>query len=169
MRAAKKRGRPTKYTPEMGRIICERLAGGESLRSICRAEDMPSRNTVAGWAADADHVFSRHYARARQVAYTLLADELIDIADDSTNDYVERQAENGRTYLTFNRENVERARLRVDARKWMLAKMLPKVYGDKTMIDHDGGDGFAAFLNAARAAQLAKLPNPHAEGSGNGA
>lgn len=38
-----KRGRPTKYTPELAERICERLSGGEPLTRICAEAGMPDR------------------------------------------------------------------------------------------------------------------------------
>jgi Bacteriophage Sf6, terminase small subunit-like len=75
--------------------------------------------------------FKAQYARAREVGYHKLADELLDIADDATNDFVERQNREGDTVKVFDAEHVQRSRLRVEARKWLLSKALPKVYGDK--------------------------------------
>jgi Bacteriophage Sf6, terminase small subunit-like len=37
----------------------------------------------------------------------------------------------GSTYTALDAEHVQRSRLRVEARKWLLSKALPKVYGDK--------------------------------------
>lgn len=77
--------------------------------------------------------FGEQYARARQIGYQLLADELIEIADDSSGDVVE--TEDG---PRPNSEFTARSRLRLDTRKWMLSKMLPKVYGDKLDLNHTG-------------------------------
>lgn len=129
-------GRPSLYTPELAALICERLAAGETLRAICRDEIMPSPQTVLGWKR-ADRQFSEQYDAARRAGYELMADELLDIADDGTNDYVERERENGTKHVVFDAEHVQRSRLRCDNRKWLLSKALPKIYGDK--IQHTGG------------------------------
>jgi hypothetical protein len=55
-----------------------------------------------------------------------MADELLEIADDATNDFVERQNKDGHTSKVFDAEHVQRSRLRVEARKWLLSKALPK-------------------------------------------
>lgn len=124
-------GRPSTFTQAVADAICERLAAGESLRSICETEGMPNPSTVLRWA-DAHPEFAQQYARARERGYAHLADELLDIADDGRNDYITRQTgEDGETETTLNSEHIQRSRLRVDTRKWMLSKMLPKVYGDK--------------------------------------
>ena len=130
-------GRPTRYNEALAREICNRLANGESLRAICRDEKMPDRSTVIEWANDPKHPFSDQYARAREVAYLEMADELLEIADDSTVDYMTRKRGDEEIEVV-NSDHITRSRLRVDTRKWMLSKMLPKVYGDK--IVHQGDD-----------------------------
>jgi hypothetical protein len=62
-----------------------------------------------------------------------LADEICDIADDASNDYME----SGDDGVKYNGDAVARSKLRVDARKWVAAKLKPKVYGDKTLIGSD--------------------------------
>jgi hypothetical protein len=111
--------------------ICRRLAEGESLRSAAKANGMAA-STVLDWIA-ANAEFGEQYARARQVGYQLLADELIEIADDASGDVIE--TEDG---PKVNAEFTARSRLRLDTRKWMLSKMLPKVYGDKLDLNHTG-------------------------------
>jgi hypothetical protein len=110
-------GRNTKYTEAMATEICERLAGGESLRSICNDENMPDERRVREWASDPTHPISPRYARAREVGYMLMADELLEISDSKTGE--------------DDAATVQRDRLRVDTRKWLLSKMLPKVFGEK--------------------------------------
>jgi len=116
---AKRMGRPTDFTSELADAICERLADGQSLRSICRDDDMPNKATVFRWLA-ADTVFSDQYARARETQADSLADEIIDISDSTTGD-------------------PQRDRLRVDSRKWLAGKMRPKVYGDKQTVETQHG------------------------------
>ena len=62
---------------------------------------------------------------------------MLEIADDGTNDWIERQnARSGETYIALNDEAISRSRLRVEARKWLMGKMKPKKYGDKIDVDH---------------------------------
>lgn len=132
-------GRPTKYSQHVAALICARLAEGESLRSICSDEEMPASSTVFLWLAKhAD--FSEQYARAREAQADALFDEIIDIADDSRNDWMEIKygdSDDEDAGWKVNHEHIQRARLRVDSRKWMASKLSPKKYGDK--IQH-GGD-----------------------------
>lgn len=116
------------YGKETRDAILSRLAAGESLRKACEGEDMPEPQTVLRWV-QAEPNFAEQYARAREVGYLLLADEILEISDDSTGDMM--LTEHGEKPDT---ERVARSKLRVDSRKWLLSKMLPKVYGDKLAI-----------------------------------
>jgi hypothetical protein len=71
------RGRPSIFSPELAALLCERLAGGETLRAICRDEGMPDERTVRRWALDDVEGFSGPYAKAREIGYQSLADELL--------------------------------------------------------------------------------------------
>ncbi len=123
-----KKGRPSIYTKPLAVKICRRLAEGESLRAICADKAMPGISTVMDWLFDGNHgEFSEQYARAREAQAEIRADEIVDIADDDTNDFTEDK--DGK--LVANSEHIQRSRLRVDARKWIAAKLLPKRYGDK--------------------------------------
>ncbi len=122
MVAPKKMGRPSDYNEEIADWICAELAMGKSLRTICLSPAMPGRETVFRWLRQRD-TFRDQYARAKAEAADALFEDILDIADDASGDYDEE----GR----FRPENVQRARLRIDARKWMMAKMKPKKYGDQ--------------------------------------
>jgi len=129
-------GRPSEYTPERGELILVRLAAGETLRAICRDPDMPVRETIRKWREDFPEFLAR-YARAREAGFDHLADELIEIADDGTGDvWVDDKG-----HEHTNDDVIQRSRLRVDARKWLLSKQAPKVYGDKVALEHSTPPG----------------------------
>jgi hypothetical protein len=130
-------GRPSDYSLEIACQICARMGEGESLRSICRADDMPALSTVFRWLA-VDPEFREQYARAMDARATHLAEEIIEISDDSSGDAV-TDPETGD--VRIDAEFVARSRLRVDARKWLAARMSPRKYGDKITQEHVGGDG----------------------------
>lgn len=138
-------GRPSSFTQAVGDRICARIAAGEALRTVCRDDDMPAASTVFGWLAGSDEAlkpFMEQYARSRKIQADALVDELLEIADDGTNDWMERrsEAEKGAgigTGWVLNGEHVQRSRLRVDTRKWFASKVYPKMYGDKVVV---GGD-----------------------------
>lgn len=131
-------GRPSSFTAELAAEICLRLSGGLTLREVCRDKAMPAESTVRGWALDDREGFSAQYTRAREIGYLAMADELLEVADDGKNDWMERQDDEGKASYVLNGEHVQRSRLRVDTRKWMLSKALPKVFGDKITQEHTG-------------------------------
>lgn len=134
-------GRPSDYTPEKGTEICVRIADGQSVREISRSDDMPAMSTIFRWLA-AHEGFQEQYALACEARAHYMAEELLDIADDGTNDWMERFDKDGKSIgWTVNGEHVQRSKLRADTRKWLLSKLQPKKYGDKVALT--GGDGGA--------------------------
>ena len=119
-------GRPSVYTAEMVDAICDRLVSGESLKAICRDDHMPSRRVVHEWVADDRNGFRDKYARARAIQADCMLDEILEIADDARSDWVMRD---GRR--VFDHKNVSQARLRIDARKWLMARLAPKKWGNR--------------------------------------
>jgi len=152
------RGRPTKYTRDIADDILHRLALGEPLQQICRnppewstREAWPDMSTVVDWINDDRDGLSDRYAQAREKGWLAMADSLTDIADDGTNDWIERETRAGNIVKQVDRECTERSKLRVDTRKWLLSKMLPKLYGDRAQLDHINSDGsFGAFAAALK-------------------
>jgi len=128
-------GRPSSFTQEIADTICERLADGESLRSICSGENMPNRATVFRWLAG-DPLFSDQYARARDAQADAFADDIVAIADESRKGVKIVTKANGDVETT-EIDMIERARLQVDARKWIASKLKPKKYGDKLELAGD--------------------------------
>ena len=122
-----------KFSQALFDTICERLAEGESLRSICCDKDMPSTTSVKNWLKKDDALVAQ-YAHARDLQADYIFDEILDIADDATNDWMERKGDDNEGWEA-NGEHLQRSRLRIDARKWMAGKMNPKKYGEK--IDHN--------------------------------
>ena len=128
-------GRPSIYTAALATVICERIANGDSLRAICRDPEMPAVSTVHLWVVEDREGFSDQYARARRAQALHWADEILDIADNGTNDWTV----NGRGQEVVDRDVVMRSRLRVDTRKWLLSKVLPKVYGERLALTSPEG------------------------------
>ena len=127
-------GRHSQFTQEKADRLCELLIEGKSLRKA--AEEIGHmQSCVLKWLKDFP-AFQDQYTKARQVGYLLLAEELLEISDDKSGDVIE--TENG---PRMDGEFVARSRLRVDSRKWLLSKMLPKVFGDKVQQEVTGADG----------------------------
>jgi len=132
-------GRPCEYTPEISDRICAGIANGKSLRTILKADNMPGMSTVFEWLRKFPE-FAEQYARARDAQADALADEIQDIADDGSNDYMEELDKKTGECIGWrqNGEAAQRSRLRVDARKWIASKLKPKRYGDKLDVEHTG-------------------------------
>ena len=130
-------GRPTTYSPELLLKICSRIAEGESVRTIVKDEQMPSSSTIFRWLLDEDKKdFWEQYEKARNIQAELMFEELLEIADDGTNDWM-KENRDGSTYYVINGEAMGRSRLRVDVRKWYLSKVLPKKFSDKLDLTSD--------------------------------
>ena len=124
--AKRKAGRPVRFNSAIAAGICARLAAGETLREICRDRSLPAEEVVRGWVIDRPR-FAAAYQRAREAGYATLADQLLEIADDSSTDTC--VDDKGKALLVT--EAVQRSRLCVDTRKWLLAEALPRIRGDR--------------------------------------
>jgi hypothetical protein len=109
--------------------ICERMAEGESLRAICKTKDYPAKRTVLRWVAK-DEKLAAQYAEAQNMRAEHYFDEIIDIADKGADP--------------------AKTRVQVDARKWVLARMNPKKYGDKFTQELTGEGGGALQVQIVR-------------------
>ena len=99
---------------------------GESLRKICELEGMPAKGTIYVWLVRHPE-FQDRYAKARQTQFERWAEEIIDIADGEP--MIDINPVTGEEAVI--KSDPQRDRLRVDTRKWLLSKLLPKQYGDK--------------------------------------
>ena len=123
---AKPVGRPSKFTQELADKICTLTVDDSlSMRKLCARDDMPNISTLRDWLSK-NETFSAQYAHARQEMLLERADELEDIGD---------QASNAKSAV-----EVAGLRLKSDNRKWLLSKLLPKVFGDKVTqdVNHSG-------------------------------
>lgn len=122
-------GRPTLYCKELADLICDRVATHTlGLRALCKKfGDMPNPDTIHAWRLKYNE-FSDSYAKAKLKQADLIAEEILEIADDASNDWMEITGEKTEGWK-LNGEHVQRSRLRVDTRKWLASKLLPKQYG----------------------------------------
>lgn len=120
----KKRGRPSTFTQEVADAICERIAGGESLRAICRDEGMPHIATVQRWM-DADDAFANRCAHARAIQADRVEEDIAEVIDEVRAGTLDPQA--GRVVLA--------------GMQWRASKLAPKKYGDRLDVNasHSGG------------------------------
>ena len=114
--------RPTKYTEKIATKICSRIAEGESVRAICKDTKMPAASTVFYWLLDKDKKeFLEQYEIARNCQAEYMFEELLEIADTD--------------------KDTNKARLKIDTRKWFLSKVLPKKFGDKSTFVTEDEEG----------------------------
>ena len=124
--------RPTTYTRARGERVCREMQAGRTLRDIEKLDDMPSRWTVCRWRRQFPQ-FEKAYAQAREMLHDHWADEILSIADDGSNDTYHTEEGDERT----NHDVIQRSRLRVDTRRWLLGKLRPELYGDAVALRGD--------------------------------
>jgi len=137
-----KKGRPTNYTDNISDIICAKLSEGQSLRTVCKGDDMPCKATIFNWLRT-NEAFLDQYTRAKQESADALTDEMLDIADDSELDYTKTDDQG----LKLNAENIQRSRLKIETRKWLASKLKPKKYGDKIQQEITAPEGVIFNMN----------------------
>jgi hypothetical protein len=115
-------GRPSMYTKIIADEFLAKLETGMSIVAICKEDGMPRRETIYEWLAKKPD-FKALYEKAKGDGVERLMDELLEIVDDQENN---------------TKEDVARARLRMDARKWVICKLAPKKYGNKLTVENDG-------------------------------
>jgi hypothetical protein len=137
-------GRPTKYSKELTDAICDRLANGESMRSICRDPEMPAISSIFKWLRE-EVEFSEQYALAADMRADAMAEDCLDIADNIEGQPVLIDGVplviDGKQVCVIDNVSVQHAKLRVDTRKWHASKIKPKKYGDKLSQELSGPNG----------------------------
>lgn len=136
----KKVGRPSLYTKELAIEICGEISTNPiGLKKLCAInEHWPSYRVIHEWRITHDE-FRNLYARAKEYQAEIIAEEILEISDYSAEDYM--VGDNGKSVL--DHEHVQRSKLRIDTRKWVASKLLPKKYGDKIQNEITGLDGSA--------------------------
>lgn len=125
-------GRPSLYTEDLAKRICHVVATHSlGLKKLCTMfEWMPDHTTIYAWRWERDK-FSNMFTKAKLQQAELMAEDCIDIADDTSRDIITNKYGDD----VCNSEFVNRSRLRVDTRKWVAAKLLPKMYGDAQRVE----------------------------------
>ena len=123
--------RQSKRTPEVEERIIDGLSNGTALRVLCREEGMPAWRTVYDWMnADAD--LAARVERARDLGFEALAEDILDIADNTK----------------AIGDHVQLAKMRIDTRLKLLACWSPKRYGTKQTLDVGNKDGETLKIDA---------------------
>ena len=135
---------------ELTNDICTRIADGESLRSICREDGYPAIGSFLRWVAE-DDILREQYARAMEMRADCLFEEMTDIADDATNDFMDKVGQDGSLGdKVLNAEHIQRSRLRIETRKWVTGRMNPKKYGESSKVTLSGDKDNPIIVKSAR-------------------
>lgn len=138
--ARRKRNRAVSKPEERAKVpeILNLIASGKSLKSICEAYGFPPISTFLTWVSQ-DEELQTQYRAAMAIRADVQAEEIIDIASDTSRDFVEIiDDETGEYRKVMNPHAVQRAKLEIDARKWLMAKTAPAKYGEKIDLNHGG-------------------------------
>ena len=125
--------RAVQFNEKVAEKLLIDISNGKSVRRICENPPMPTRRTFYIWIQENED-FRKRYAEAKELCAENLAEEIIEIADDANNDFLVQDSEYGQRFVS-NNAKLERAKIRIDARKWMAAKLLPKKYGNAKSVD----------------------------------
>lgn len=127
--------RPSDYNQEIADEICAIISStSKSLRTICLEDRFPSVVTIFAWFRKNEE-FLKQYTRAKEEQADLLIEEMLDISDDGSNDFM-KVVKGDAEYEIENKEWTSRSKLRVETRKWIASKLKPKKYGEK--VEHSG-------------------------------
>lgn len=137
-----------RHSEDVAAAIFQRMTEGESLRSICRAPDMPAFSSVMRWILEKPD-FAAGYQIAQDVRAQNLADEIVHIADTTAPGERIKVFADGSTETVIC-DQVERSKLRIHAREWTLARLAPKRYGNRVLTEITGADGQALASTPAR-------------------
>lgn len=125
-------GRPEIYTDELAEKVLEWIRVGYSVAKIAKMDDMPAKDTIFQWIVKRPD-FADRYVQAKETGAFVMAEEIVEISDNDQNDVYFKEEKDGSGLSAkpcFDVNNINRDRLRVDSRKWILAKLVPKKYGD---------------------------------------
>jgi hypothetical protein len=161
--ASKPTGRPSKYSPEIARVICEQLSEGIPLRQICREnEGFPAWRTVYDWMGR-DEALSASIAHARDIGYDAIAEECLQIADNiklGVRKVYNSGAEEGEDSVTVTEEDMlGHRKLQIETRLKLLAKFHPTKYGDRVAIEGVEGGAPIATQDATASKFLEVIRN----------
>jgi len=143
------------WTPEIEEVLFASLANGQTLSEVCRRIGI-GRTTVHDRKRE-DEAFAEQFARACEAGEERLEDEILEIADDATNDYVERMTGDGEITKELDREHVQRSKLRIYAREKVLAWKNPRRYGTGRLDLTTGGNALPTADVDAHAARIASI------------
>jgi hypothetical protein len=117
---------------KLSTLVLEGMKSGLSALKSCEAAGV-AQTTFLRWCDD-DATLAENYARAREMLIEKMAGELLEIADQPVGSLDSGATDSGA---------VQKQRLQVDTRKWLLSKLAPKKYGDKLEVSGDAANPIA--------------------------
>jgi hypothetical protein len=134
------------YSAEKAERIFARMRNGENMNQICRDPDMPYAPDLHYWKRAHPEEFGKPLEEAQDALYEFWAHETMDISDDGSNDWIDREVSQGRIERSLDHEHIARSKLRIDTRKWLLGCLKRDKYGSHVQQEVTGKDGapFAA-------------------------
>jgi hypothetical protein len=144
------------YDRDLALEVLDHVSKGLTLVSFCRQEGKPSTWTVQRWRARVPE-FDEAFCLARDQGHDAMAQECVHIAEDGSDDWIEREKRDGTTYMAVNAEAVGRSKLRIETRLKLLACWDRKRYGPNQQIELTGKDGAPVMDTTTRSARLAGL------------
>ena len=147
-------------TPEIEDVILGELMCGRTLTNICRDPDMPHLRSVHKWLAEDRDGFAARYRRAREIGCETMADDMVDIADDRSGDWIVRYYKDGTSEAILDPKRTSRTQMRIRTRAWRVSKYQPRILRERLDLGarHETGDGWADLLKAVDG-QTRGLPN----------
>ena len=149
-----------KYGPEISDKICSDIEAGMSVGQICRQDGYPEKKSVYRWLAKHDEFLS-DYRAAKISGIEALVDQMMDIANDASDDF--KRDSNGELLRDkkgnriLDGEHVQRSRLRIDTIKWVATKLVPRLYGDNKHVEVDVKVGVKALTDDQLAKKITSL------------
>ncbi len=123
------------YTKERGDYVCEIVAthaiGLEKLHKMYKDDGFPDQETILRWRRSFPE-FGTQFVEAKAFQAMVYVEEIYDISDDATRDLIE--TDKG---AIPNSSAIARAKLQVETRKWVVARLLPKLYGDRSYVENN--------------------------------
>jgi hypothetical protein len=121
-------GRPSDYNEDIATTICDRLADGESLRAICASAGMPNKATVFRWIGSHEE-FREQYQWARELQADDILGRILEIADDSSRDYVQKTGPDCKVTWVEDRNHIANCQFRINALFRVVDRLAPKKHG----------------------------------------
>ena len=120
---------PVRYTRAKADAVLARLRAGFVLTTAVAEPDTPCLGTIMRWFREDVDGFTARYKEAQQDRLVRWAEEIIQIADDVSQDFISVYDEEGKERRVFNIGNIHRAKLRIESRRWMLERLDPERFG----------------------------------------